>query len=131
MDICSGVLRNSDNTTSANSSNWKKKKEIKNLSQILKPITQLNQYRISLVIKQTFLKQPLVSIPIMYQFMYIYCKNIEDKKDTPACTCISCILNLDMYLTWMGTGHNAKDSRVFIHVVHGHTAKHPVVSVNE
>lgn len=65
----------------------------------------------------------------MYQFMYIYCNNIEDKKDTPAF--ISCTFNLDMYLTGMGTGHNAKDSRVFIHVVHGHTAKHPVVSVNE
>lgn len=37
----------------------------------------------------------------------------------------------DMYLTGMGTGHNAEDPRVFIHMVHCHTAKHPVVSVNK
>lgn len=100
----------------------------------MNPITQLNQYMIRLVIKQTFqLKQPFVHVPIpLLIYQNINCENIEkDKEDTPAWTRISCTSIHDMYLTGMGTGHNAKDPRVFIHMVHGHTAKHPVVSVNE
>lgn len=53
----------------------------------MNPITQLNQYMIRLVIKQTFqLKQPFVHVPIpLLIYQNINCENIEeDKEDTPA-----------------------------------------------
>lgn len=63
--------------------------------------------------------------------MYIYCENIEDKKDIFVCICRSCILNFDMYLIGMGIGYNVKDFGVFIYVVYGYIVKYLVVFVNE